>query len=61
MEKEQRTFITKLIKRLGDEDWSKWLEEERKTADSLKISSNDVFHDNLLKKIKYEIIELKNE
>ena len=61
MLEEQKLFINKLIKRLGDEDWNKWLEEERQSMDSLKITSNDVFYENLLKKIEYEIDKLKDE
>jgi len=61
MTEEQREFITKLIKRLGDEDWGKWLEEEKQSMDSLKIPPDDVFYDNLLKKIKHEIDKLKDE
>ena len=61
MQEEQRAFIAKLIKRLGDEDWNRWTEEEMQSMDSLKIPSNDVFYDNLLKKIKHEINKLKDE
>jgi hypothetical protein len=61
MLEEQKLFISKLIKRLGDEDWNKWVEDERQSMDSLKIPSNDIFYDNLLKKLKYEIDKLKNE
>lgn len=61
MLEEQRAFIAKLIKRLSDEDWSKWVAEEKQSMDSLKIASNDVFYDNLLKKIKNEIDKLKDE
>jgi len=61
MTEEQRAFITKLIKRLGDEDWGKWLEEEKRSMDSPKIPSDDAFYDNLLKKIKHEIDKLKDE
>jgi len=58
---EQRIFINKLIKRLGDEDWNKWFEEEKQSMDSLKIGSNDAFYYNLLKKIENEINKLKDE
>jgi len=61
MLEEQKSFINKLIKRLGDEDWNKWVEEEIQSMGSLKISQNDVFYDNLYKKIKYEIDKLKDE
>jgi enolase len=61
MTKEQRAFIAKLIKRLGDEDWDRWMEEEKQSMDSLKIPSNDVFYDNLYKKIEHEIDKLKDE
>jgi len=61
MIEEQRTFVAKLIKRLGDEDWGRWLKEEKQYMDSSKIPSNDVFYDNLLKKIKHEIDKLKDE
>jgi S-adenosylmethionine:diacylglycerol 3-amino-3-carboxypropyl transferase len=61
MLEEQRSFISKLIKRLGDEDWIKWLEDERQSMDSLKIPPNDIFYDNLLKRIKHEIDKLKDE
>ena len=58
---EQRAFITKLIERIGNEDWDKWLEEEVQSMDSLNIAPNDLFYDNLLKKLKHEIDKLKNE
>ena len=61
MSEEQKVFIAKLIKRLGDEDWDKWQREELRSMDSHKISSNDVFYDNLLKKLKHEIDKLKDE
>jgi len=61
MLEEQKLFISKLIKRLNDEDWNKWLEEERQSVDSLKTPPNDVFYDNLFKKLKYEIDKLKDE
>ena len=61
MTEEQRSFIAKLMQRLGNEDWDKWMKEEKQSMDSLKIPSNDVFYDNLYKKIKYEIDKLKNE
>jgi len=60
MLEEQKSFIRKLIKRLGDEDWIKELEDEWKSMDSLKIPSDDIFYDNLLKKIEREIDKLKN-
>jgi len=60
MLEEQSFFINRLIKRLGDEDWNKWMEDEMQSMDSLKIPPNDVFYDNLLKKIKYEIDKLKD-
>jgi len=56
----QRTFINKLIKRLGDEDWNKWLEDEKQSMDSSKIHPDDIFYDNLLKKIQHEIDKLKD-
>ena len=61
MTEEQRSFIAKLIKRLGDEDWNKWMEEEKQSMDSLKIPSDDVFYHNLLKKIEHEIDKLKQQ
>ena len=61
MLEEQRTFIVRLIERLGKEDWNKWLLEEKESIDSLKIPSNDSFYDNLLKKMKHEIDKLKDE
>jgi len=60
MLEEQREFIRKLIKRLGDEDWNKWLEDEIQSMDSLKASPNDIFYDNLRKKIEHEIDKLKD-
>ena len=59
MQREQ--FITKLIKRLSDEDWTKWLEEENQSLDSSEVASYDVFYDNLLKKIGNEMNKLKDE
>jgi hypothetical protein len=61
-EKQERlTSIAKLIKRLGDEDWTKWLEEEKQSIDSIKTTQNEVatvsremWYDQLLKKILYE-------
>ena len=61
MSEEQIKFINKLIKRLGDEDWDKWLREERQSTDSSKTPSNDIFYENLSKKINHEIDKLKNE
>ncbi len=61
MLEEQKLFISKLIKRLGDEDWDKWVEEETKSMHLLKTPQNDVFYKNLRKKIEYEIDKLKNE
>jgi trans-2-enoyl-CoA reductase len=61
MAEEQRVFITKLIKRLGNEDWDRWLKEEMQSMDSINSPSNDVFYDNLLKKIEHEIKKLKDE
>jgi hypothetical protein len=61
MTEEQRSFISKLIKRLGDEDWDRWMKEEKQSMDSSNIPSNDVFYDNLLKKIKHEVDKLKDE
>jgi len=61
MIEEQKLFISKLIKRLVDEDWNKWVEDERQSVNSLKIPPNDMFYDNLFKKIKYEIDKLKDE
>jgi len=60
MSDEQRAFISKLIKRLGDEDWIKSLEAEMQSMDSLKAPSNDIFYDNLRKKIEHEIDKLKD-
>jgi len=60
MLEEQRAFIAKLIKRLGNEDWNRWWEEEMQSMNSLKIQSNDVFYKNLLEKIKHEIDKLKD-
>ena len=61
MLEEQKSFIAKLIQRLGNEDWGRWLEEEKQSMDSSKIPSDDVFYDNLYKKIKHEIDKLKDE
>jgi enolase len=61
MTEEQRSFIAKLIKRLGEEDWNKWMEEEKQFMDSSKIPSDDVFYDNLKKKIEHEIDKLKQQ
>ena len=61
MSEEQRSFISKLIKRPGDEDWIKSLEDEMQSMDLLKAFSNDIFYDNLRKKIGHEIDKLKNE
>ena len=60
MSEEQRSFIRKLIKRLSDEDWIKSLEDEMQSMDSLKTPPNDIFYDNLRKKIEYEIDKLKD-
>jgi trans-2-enoyl-CoA reductase len=60
MLEEQISFIRKLIKRLGDEDWNKWLEDEMQSMDSLKAPPNDIFYDNLRKKIEHEIDKLKD-
>jgi len=61
MTEERRAFIAKLIKRLGDEDWNRWMEEEKQSMDSSKIPSDDVFYANLLKKIEHEMDKLKDE
>ena len=61
MTEEQRAFIAKLIKRLGDEDWDGWMEEEKRYMDSLKNPSDDVFYHNLLKKIEHEMDKLKQQ
>lgn len=61
MQEERKSFIAKLIKRLGDEDWTRWMAEEKQSMDSSKITSNDVFYDSLLKKIEHEIDKLKKE
>lgn len=61
MLEEQRTFIAKLIKRLSDEDWGRWLEGERQPMYSSKAPSDDVFYDNLIRKIEHEIDKLKDE
>jgi len=61
MTEERRTFIAKLMQRLGNEDWDSWLEKEKQYMDSSKIPSNDVFYDNLKKKIDHEIDKLKDE
>jgi len=61
LEEEQLQFITTLIQRLGNEDWGKWLKEEKQSMDSSKIASNDVFYDNLLKKIEHEFDILKQQ
>jgi hypothetical protein len=61
MQEEQKRFIANLIKRLGNEDWDKWLREENKSMDSLKTPSDDEFHNNLLKKIEHEMDKLKDE
>ena len=61
MTEERRTFIAKLMQRLGNEDWDSWLEKEKQSMDSSKIPSNDVFYDNLKKKIDHEIDKLKDE
>jgi len=52
-------FIAKLIERLNNEDWGKWLEEEKQSMEALKLVPSDVFYDNFLKKIKHEIDKLK--
>jgi len=61
MTEERKAFIAKLIKRLGDEDWDGWMEEEKRSMDSLKIPPDDVFYHNLLKKIEHEIDKLKQQ
>ena len=59
LEEQKSSFIDKLIKRLGDEDWNRWMEEEKQIMDSSKIPSDDVFYHNLLKKIEHEMDKLK--
>jgi len=61
LEGQRELLITKLIKRLGEEDWNRWMEEEIQSMDSLKIPSDDMFYRNLLKKIEHEIDKLKDE
>ena len=61
MTEERKAFIAKLIKRLNEEDWNKWMEEEKQSMDSLKIPPDDVFYHNLLKKIEHEIDKLKQQ
>jgi len=61
MNEEQLDFIKKLIKKLGDEDWDKWAKEEIQTMDSMKISQNDAFFNNLHKKILHEMNKLCEE
>ncbi|MDR1468241.1 MAG: hypothetical protein LBT00_02985 [Spirochaetaceae bacterium] len=68
-EQERQAFIAKLLQRLGDEDWHKWLDEEKQAIDSIKISPNDDtavasrerFYDELLKKIGREIEFLRRQ
>jgi len=61
LEEEQSLFINKLLQRLGNEDWGKWLKEEKQSMDSSKIASDDVFYNILLKKIEHEMDILKQQ
>jgi hypothetical protein len=66
---ERKKFIAELLKRLGNEDWGKWLAEEKQVIDSMHISPNDEiagtcreqWYDHLLRKIKDEIDYLKRQ
>jgi hypothetical protein len=65
---ERTAFIAKLLQRLGNEDWTKWQEQEKQAVDSCKIpldeaaiAGRELFYDNLLKKIKDEIDALRRE
>jgi hypothetical protein len=56
--KVQVSFITKLLQRLDNEDWSKWLGEEKQSIDSVKTApdeaataSREVWYEQLRKKI----------
>jgi hypothetical protein len=59
--KERVAFIAKLLQRLGNEDWTKWLEDEKKAIDSYKLAPNEtatvnreVFYEQLCKEISHE-------
>jgi hypothetical protein len=53
-------FIAKLLKRLGDEDWDKWMKQEMRAVDSSQ-ARHEQFYANLLKKIEHEIDIMKRE
>jgi hypothetical protein len=66
---ERQAFIAKLLQRLGNEDWYKWLNEEKQVIDSIKIPPDDTtavacreqFYNHLLKKIEDEIEFLRQQ
>jgi hypothetical protein len=57
MDQERLVNISKLLQRLGDEDWTEWLKEEKQSIDSsiasdeIAIANREVSYDNLCKKI----------
>jgi len=61
MKEEQREFITKLIKSLGDEDWVRGLIQKIQSIASHNIASDEVFYDSIYNEIKREIDKLKGE
>jgi hypothetical protein len=66
---ERRKFIALLLQRLGNEDWGKWLAQEKHVIDSMNIPPDDEiartcreqWYDHLLRKIQAEIDYLRRQ
>jgi hypothetical protein len=66
---ERKKFIAELIQRLGNEDWGRWLEDEKQVIDSMNLPANDEiartcreqWYDHLLRKIEDEMDYLRKQ